>query len=94
MDFLTETYSKDEALDSYNAAPITKKRVNYLAKYGFRFVPGNNPGLGKTAKWREYYPIRVAQTNSRIHGFSTQTLWAVREEGMGGLTVGWDNNMP
>ena len=94
MNFLLETYSRDEALESYNAAPITEKRVNYLAKYGFRFVPGNNPNLGYTAKWREYYPIRVAQTNSRVHGYSIQTLWAVRQDGMGGLMAGWDNDMP
>ena len=41
------------------------------------FIAGNNPGLGTTRKWAMNSPIRLAQTNSRIHGHSIQTLWAV-----------------
>lgn len=89
----TWTYSASEIRKSYNGAPITWRRCEILARQGFRFIPGNNPRLGNTNKWRYNSPIRIAQTNSRYHGMSVQTLWAVRENELGPMVdlTGWND---
>ena len=34
--------------------------------------------MNKAKKWAGFDTVRVAQTNSRFHGKSIQTLWAVK----------------
>jgi hypothetical protein len=75
----TTVYDNVEIRKVYNGTPQTFKKCDELSEREYFFIPGNNPQLGDTKKWTGYSPIRVAQTNSRIHGMSTQTLWAVRE---------------
>ena len=75
----TTVYDNIEIRDIYNGTPETFRKCDELSERGYFFISGNNPRLGDTKKWAAYYPVRVAQTNSRIHGKSIQTLWAVSD---------------
>ena len=44
----------------------------------YSIICGNAPYLNKTKKWANYECVRIAQTNSRRHGYSISTVWAVR----------------
>jgi len=68
-----------EALEVYGRhLPQTKERVGHLDGLGYMFVVGNNPMLDQTKRWSQFELIRVARTNSKKHGYSTKTIWAVR----------------
>lgn len=78
--FNNEAMNKDDAIEAYylRPAPTTIKKMEKLEKEGYRFVPGNNRNLNKTKKWSQFDCIRVALTNSRNHGKSIATMWAVK----------------
>lgn len=56
----------------------TRERCEALAARGYLFVAGNHPKLAKSKRWSTYDVVRVAICNSRDHGFSLKTIWAVR----------------
>ena len=53
------------------------KMTDYQSR-GYSIICGNAPYLNKTKKWANYECVRIAQTNSRRHGYSISTVWAVR----------------
>ena len=73
------TYSAKEIREVYNGSPTTFLKCDELEPLGYRFIPGNAPFMNRSKKWGGYTLIRVAQVNSKLHGRSTQTLWAVKE---------------
>ena len=69
----------EKALQSYGRhLPQTRERVLELSERGFLFFAGNNPHMVNAEKWSLCELIRVAQVNSKTHGYSIKTLWAVR----------------
>ncbi|GIV82183.1 MAG: hypothetical protein KatS3mg051_1537 [Anaerolineae bacterium] len=56
----------------------TVRLAEELAATGYTIIVGNDPFLAARPKWAEYDCIRIAQTNSRLHGYSIRTVWAVK----------------
>jgi hypothetical protein len=78
---MKEIQNKTEALKKYplNASSKTIKKMDFYEKLGFGFIAGNNYRLSRAKKWEKYNCVRIAQTNSRHHGKSIATMWAVKE---------------
>ncbi len=56
----------------------TKSLIEEYASKGFEIIIGNNPRLLDAKKWRNYECVRLCLTNSKFHGYSVRTVWAVR----------------
>lgn len=61
---------------SYALQTIAKIAAHKAA--GYEIIEGNAPFLNKSAKWARHECVRLAQTNSRRHGRSVSTVWAVK----------------
>ena len=59
------------------AAKTIAKIADHEAR-GYTIIYGNAPYLNRSAKWSGHECVRLAQTNSRSHGRSISTVWAVR----------------
>jgi len=60
---------------------MSKKTLSLIEEYesmGYEIIIGNNPRLPDSKKWSEYECVRLCLTNSRYHGWSIRTVWAVR----------------
>jgi len=57
----------------------TEDKITELEDQGYKIIDGNNPFLNKHKKYAGFECIRIAQTNSRRHGKSINTVWAVRK---------------
>ncbi len=53
--------------------------MDKLEELGFKIIEGNNPFLSKHKKYADFECIRIAQTNSRKHGKSINTVWAIKK---------------
>ena len=78
---IPEIENMNDALAKYpiRAASCTIAKMQKLSDAGYSFIAGNNYKLNKTKKWSGFDCIRVAQTNSRTHGKSIATMWAVKK---------------
>ena len=56
----------------------TIARIEKYASQGYQIIEGNNWRLNRAKKYAKHHCIRLAQTNSRLHGKSINTVWAVR----------------
>ena len=59
----------------------TYKKIQQYIDDGYEIIEGNNPMLFTRKKYQGYHVVRLAQTNSRIHGKSINTIWAIKEVG-------------
>ncbi len=57
----------------------TLNKIDFYKKLGFTIIEGNNPMMRNSKKWNNFELIRICQTNSKYHGFSLYTVWAVKE---------------
>ena len=57
----------------------TKSRIDMYSSMGYEIIIGNNPRLPEAKKWSDYECVRLCQTNSKHHGYSVHTVWAVRK---------------
>ena len=56
--------------------------IDHIAAYldeGWTVLIGNYPFLGSAAKYRGKQVRQLTYTNSRYHGKSVRTVWAIRE---------------
>ena len=59
----------------------TKSRIDMYSSMGYEIIIGNNPRLPDAKKWADYECVRLCLTNSKYHGYSVHTVWAVRKRG-------------
>ncbi len=59
-------------------ATETLRKMAQAEAEGFELIVGNDPYLDTAAKWNGFEVRKIAQTNSRYHGHSVRTVWAVR----------------
>jgi len=64
-----------------NMSAQTKLRITDHQKKGFTIIIGCNPHLDKTKKWAGHDCIRLCLTNSKRHGWTIRTVWAVKPKG-------------
>ena len=57
----------------------TKSRIDMYRSMGYEIIIGNNPRLPDAKCWQDYECVRLCQTNSKHHGWSIRTVWAVRK---------------
>ena len=58
---------------------FAKRTLDKMAAYeaaGYTILVGNDPTKRAGGKWEEV--VRLAQTNSRRHGWSVRTVYAVK----------------
>lgn len=60
-----------------NVANSTAAKIKKHVSAGDDIYIGNNPFMDKAKKWEWFHLTRLAQTNSRYHGRSIRTIWAV-----------------
>jgi UDP-N-acetylmuramyl pentapeptide synthase len=65
--------------DSNLVQEATAETIETLSAEGYQILVGNNPRMDKAKKWANVDLIRVSQVNSRTHGKSVRTIWAVKE---------------
>ena len=58
----------------------TIKKIEKYQNEGFKIIHGNNPKMDKTLKWSDYNLIKICQTNSKFHGWSLYTVWALKKK--------------
>jgi hypothetical protein len=61
---------------------LSKKTIEKIKKYkdlGYEIIIGNNPKLPQSKKYNNCECIRLCLTNSRYHGWSIRTVWAVKK---------------
>lgn len=56
----------------------TRDTMRELTAQGYTIIEGNNPYLPRRKKYAGYDIVRIAQTNSRYHGKSINTVFAIR----------------
>ena len=69
-----EPRSFREATQRITAPTVLK--MEQLAHKGYRFIVGNNPHAARPYGFSD--AVKVSQVNSRYHGNSIRTIWAVR----------------
>lgn len=57
----------------------TKSLIEEYESMGYEIIIGNNPRLPEAKKWADYECVRLCLTNSKYHGYSVHTVWAVRK---------------
>ena len=57
----------------------TKRLIEEYESMGYEIIIGNNPRLPEAKKWADYECVRLCLTNSKHHGYSVHTVWAVRK---------------
>ena len=60
---------------------MSKKTLSLIDSYssmGYEIIIGNNPRLPDAKKWSGYECVSLCRTNSRYHGWSIRTVFAVR----------------
>jgi len=56
----------------------TKRLIDQYKSMGYEIIIGNNPRLPDAKCWQDYECVRLCLTNSKYHGWSIRTVWAVR----------------
>ena len=56
------------------------QRQNQAESFEARIVDGNNPFLYRAKKYKNHATARIRLTNSKIHGYSIRTTWAIWEK--------------
>lgn len=58
----------------------TLAKIEQYTAAGYTIIEGNNWRLDRAKKYRQYDCVRLAQTNSMVHGRSVNTVWAVKQK--------------
>jgi hypothetical protein len=61
-----------------NLSKKTKARIKAYEDLGYEIIIGNNPLLASRKKWQGHHCVRICKTNSKAHGWSLYTVWAVK----------------
>ena len=58
----------------------TIRKMESYRKKGFEIIEGNNPMMHLRTKWSGFELVNLCQTNSKTHGYSLYTVWAIRKK--------------
>jgi hypothetical protein len=70
-------FGRDSATTN-NVTDRTAAQIEMFSARGYEIIVGNNPFLDKAPKYAGRKCYRIAQVNSRVHGFCQRTIWAVK----------------
>lgn len=62
-----------------NHTSKTLEKIAHYTALGYTIIEGNNHRLPSRKKYHNHEVIRLAQTNSRIHGLCINTVYAIKK---------------